>query len=119
MGMNWTRMAQALMLPMLVVVPIAGLCWAKGRLLSATILGSGIFFIGFIVFAGVEYSEAVSYRVWCEATNTPCPPSRPSDFTRIVAFGAVAMLQVMALFLFSERIEQRIRDRGVDPAWRR
>jgi len=119
MGTNWTRILQALTLPILAAAPIAWLCWAKGRLLAATILGSGVFFVAFIVFAGMEYYESVSYRVWCEASNTPCRPSSPSDFTRIVAYGGIAMLQVMMLYLFSDTIERRIRDRDVDPSWRR
>jgi hypothetical protein len=119
MGMNWTRIAQALTLPILVAAPIAWICWAKRWLLAATILGSAVFFIGFIVFAGMEYYEAVSYRVWCETTNTPCRPSSPSDFTRIVAYGGIAMLQTMTLYLFSDTIERRIRDRDMDPSWRR
>jgi hypothetical protein len=118
MAMNWTRMAQAATFPLLVVAPIAWICWAKRRLLSATILGSAVFFVGFIFFAGAEYSEAVSYRVWCETTNTPCPPSTPSDFVRIVAYGGVAMVQVMLLYLLSDAIERRLRNRDVDPAWR-
>jgi hypothetical protein len=117
--MNWTRVAQASTLPILVAAPVAWICWTKRRLLAATILGSAVFFLGFIVFAGMEYYEAVSYRVWCQATNTPCRPSRPSDFTRIVAYGGIAMLQTMALYLFSDVIERRIRDREVDPSWRR
>ena len=119
MGMNWTRITQALTLPILVAAPVAWACWAKHRLLAGTILGSGIFFLGFIVFAGMEYWEAVSYRVWCQSTNTPCRPSNPSDFTRIVAYGGIAMVQVMLLFLLSDTVEKRIRNRDMDPSWRR
>jgi hypothetical protein len=36
-----------------------------------------------------------------------------------VAYGGIAMLQTMALYLFSDVIERRIRDREVDPSWRR
>jgi hypothetical protein len=112
-------MIQASTLPILVAVPLAWFCWAKGRLLAATVLGSAVFFLGFIVFAGMEYYEAVSYRIWCQATNTPCRPSNPSDFTRIVVYGGIAMLQTMTLYLLSDAIEKRIRERGVDPSWRR
>ena len=118
MGMNWTRIAQALTLPILIVLPLAWFCWATRRWLAATVLGSAVFFVAFIVFAGIEYGEAVRYRARCEATQTPCPPSSPSDFVRIVAYGGVAMGQVMLLFLFSDAIEKRLRDRDVDPAWR-
>ena len=118
MGMNWARMAQALTIPLLIAVPVVALCWMKRWMLAATVVGSALFFIAFIVFAGMEYYDAVSFRVWCQHTSTPCRASSPSDFNRIVAYAGVAMLQVMALYVVSGTIEQRLRDRERDPAWR-
>jgi hypothetical protein len=118
MRMNWLRMAEALALPMLLIGPLLWMCWSRGRLLSGIIAGSAIAFVGFIIFAGVEYAESVRFRIWCEASNTPCPPSVPSDFTRIVAYGSVAMVQVMAVFLAAQTFEKRLRDREFDPSWR-
>src|SRR5689334_16733134 len=116
--MNWARLAQALAIPILIAIPLVALCWAKRWMLAATITGSALFFIAFIVFAGMEYHDAVSYRVWCQQTNTPCRASSPSDFNRIVAYAGVAMVQVMALYVVAGSIEQRMRDGERDMAWR-
>ena len=118
MGMNWLRMAQAAIMPVLIVAPIVWFCWTRKWLLSATIVGSAGFFLGFIVFGGLEYYDAVAFRTWCQMTNTPCRPSSPSDFTRIVSYGGVAMAQVMALYLAGASVERRLRDREYDRAWR-
>jgi hypothetical protein len=45
--------------------------------------------------------------------------SSPSDFNRIVSYGGIAMLQTMPLYVFSDAMERRMRNRAVDPSWRR
>ena len=46
------------------------------------------------------------------------PLAEPSIFVKIVTYGFVAMVQVMALFLLSQAVEERIRNSEYDPAWR-
>jgi hypothetical protein len=86
--------------------------------MTGTLLATGVFFLGFVIFAGLEFVDNFRYRLWCQATETLCPPSDPSDFTKIVAYGVVAMCQVMILFLVSLGIERRLRNSEYDPAWR-
>ncbi len=119
MTWHWLRMSEAVLLPLPLAGIAAWLCWRRRYLLAGIISAAFIFFAGFIVFAGLEFLEAFRYRLDCEAGNLPCPPSEPSDFIRIAAYGMIAMAQVMCLFLASGSMERRIRDRELDPAWRR
>jgi hypothetical protein len=51
----------------------------------------------------------MAYRKHCQAMNLPCPISDPSDFVKIMAFGMVAMGQIMVLFLVGDDVEKRNR----------
>ena len=70
-------------------------------------IGALLLFIGFLVFGGIEYVDAMAYRRHCQEMNLPCPISNPSDFVRIMTFGLVAMAQIMALFVVSDVVEER------------
>jgi hypothetical protein len=107
--MNWYRVAAASTLPIVLAAPIVALCFHKGRILTGTTLGSGVFFVAFIAFAAWEFGDAL---------NDAPPVTEPSIFTKIVVYGVVAMLQVMALYLVSDLAEKRLRDRDRDPVWR-
>jgi hypothetical protein len=47
----------------------------------------------------------------------PCFPN-PSAFTRFAIYAFIALAEVIALFLVSLRVEERIRRRGYAPEWR-
>ena len=74
-------------------------------------VGALLLFMGFLIFGGVEYVDAMAYRRHCQEMNLPCPISHPSDFVKIMTFGLVAMAQIMALFVVSDVVEQRTRRR--------
>jgi hypothetical protein len=106
---NWYRIAAASTVPIVVAAPIIAFCWQKRRVMTGTLLGSGVFFLGFVFFAAWDFAEALNYAR---------PITDPSEFTKIAVYGFVAMLQVMALFLVSQATEKRIRDSERDPVWR-
>jgi len=107
--MNWYRIAAASTLPIILAAPVVAFCFYKKRILAGTSLGSAVCFVAFIVFAAWEFGDAL---------NDAPSVTEPSIFTKIVVYGAVAMLQVMALYLLSDLVEKRMRDRDRDPVWR-
>src|SRR5688500_5896181 len=105
--MNWVMLAAAAVLPVFVVPPVALFLWRKQQPIVGNAVGALLLFIGFLVFGGSEYVDAMAYRKWCQEMNQPCPISDPSDFVKIMAFGIVAMAQIMALFLVSDVVVER------------
>jgi hypothetical protein len=118
MRMNWLRLLAAIGLPPLVALPVAVLCWKRRQMDIGTIVGAGMLFVGALVFGGIEYVDGIRFRMWCEQTGTPCPSSSPSDFARISAYGIVAMVEVMVLFVVAALVERRQARRPYDPRWR-
>lgn len=116
--MNWMRLAEAFIVPLLPAAAVAALLWHKRRLMAGTILASAVFFLNWIVFAGLEFLDAFRYRLSCQGSDLPCPPSDPGDFTKIMAYGAVAMVQVMLLYLVGQSVESRVRENDFAPEWR-
>lgn len=53
----------------------------------------------------------------CLDDGVPCFPN-PSAFTRFAIYAFIALFQVIALFMLSLKVEQRIRRRGYSPEWR-
>jgi hypothetical protein len=108
---NWFRIGVAAFVPLVVALPVAGVLWRRGQMIVGNAVGALLLFIGFLVFGGLEYVDAMAYRRHCQDMNLPCPISKPSDFVKIMAFGLVAMAQIMALFILSDAVEQRTRRR--------
>ncbi len=109
--MNWARMAGALIIPVAVVLPIVRFLWRRQQAIVGNAVGALVLFLGFLVFGGSEYVDAMAYRKWCQAMNQPCPISEPSDFVRIMMFGMVTMAQIIGLFLMSDIYAERNRRR--------
>jgi hypothetical protein len=108
-NVNWYRLAAACTVPILVAAPIVAICWRTRRIMAGTVIGVSVCFVGFVFFAAWDFAEAL---------KSPPPITAPSIFTKIVVYGFVSMSQVMAVFLVSQSIEKRIRDRERDPGWR-
>jgi hypothetical protein len=53
----------------------------------------------------------------CLDAGIPCFPSPPA-FTRFAIYAFVGLIEVIALFTLSLRVEHRRRRRGYSPEWR-
>jgi hypothetical protein len=47
----------------------------------------------------------------------PCFP-QPDAFTRFAVYAFIALFEVIVLFMYSLRVERKLRDRGYAPEWR-
>jgi hypothetical protein len=104
--------------PIVVALPVAALAWRKGKMLLGNILGLSIVLLAAITFAPMEFAEAFNYRLWCQATETVCSPSDPSDFVEVAMYGVMAFIQAGVLFWVGLAVEERARRRELDPSWR-
>jgi hypothetical protein len=91
--------------------------WRKTQPIIGNAVGAGIFFMSAVLFAGADYVEFLRYRLGCKMAHLGCPLSVPSDFMKLSAYGVVAFIHVMALFLLSAAIEDRARRRDYDASW--
>ena len=119
MGTNWLRVLAAFGLPPLIAVPLAILFWARRQMTVGTVVGVGVFFVAAIAFSGIEYVESLRFWAACLQSDTTCRSSGPDDFARITAYGFVAMVQGMALFLLEASVERHEAEKGFDTPWRR
>jgi hypothetical protein len=108
---SWLRIAGAVIIPVAVVLPTAHFLWKRQEAIVGNAVGALVLFLGFLVFGGSEYVDAMAYRKWCQTMNQPCPISSPSDFVRMMMFGMVTMAQIMGLFVLSDIYEARRRRR--------
>ena len=78
---------------------------------TAVIFGSAI---GLILRERLELDRIVQQ---CLDQGFTCWPD-PSAFTRYAIYAFIALFEVMALFLVSLKIEEKVRRRGYAPEWR-
>jgi hypothetical protein len=57
---NWFRIGAAAFVPLIVVLPIAGFLWRRRQMIVGNAVGALLLFIGFLVFGGIEYVDAMA-----------------------------------------------------------
>jgi hypothetical protein len=108
---------------MLTAAPVLGtllaiVFWRKKEFVLGNIAGTAVIF-GFAIALVLRESstlDAVTKR--CLDAGYTCWP-QPSAFTRYAIDASIGLVEVIALFLASLRVERRIRERGYAPEWRR
>lgn len=116
-GLNWFWIAIAVIVPPAVALLAAYPLWNRGQPIFGNIFGTIILFgsaIGFILREHVQLDKIVQA---CLENSTTCWPE-PSAFARYALYAFIALVEVIALFLFSLKVETRVRRRGYSPEWR-
>jgi len=116
-GLNWYWIALEL-----TVVPIVGLLialplWLKDQPIFGNIAATVLIFgsaFGLILREHLQIEAVVGK---CLDEGIPCFP-HPEAFTRFAVYAFIALFEVIAVFLFSLRVERKRRRRGYDPQWR-
>jgi hypothetical protein len=102
--------------------PIGGLLaawpiWRRGQSILGNIAGTIVIFGAAIALIMREHVELDAIVQACLAENTTCWPE-PSAFARYAIYASIGLVQVMALFSVSLRVESRFRRRLYAPEWR-
>jgi len=114
---SWFWIAIALTVPGLVGGAVAFPFWSQAQPIFGNLVGTGVIFgaaVGFILRERVELDQ-LGQR--CLDQGFVCLPE-PSAFTRYAIYAFIALFEVMALFLASLKVEEKLRRRGYDPEWR-
>ena len=98
-------------------VLLAYACWRKGEYILGNLGGSTVI-LG-MAFALIFRESAEVDRVTraCLDAGYTCWPE-PSAFVRYAIYAAIGFTEVIALFLVSLSVEERIRNRRYAPEWR-
>ena len=116
-GLNWFWIIVAAIAPgcagLLVAYPI----WRMSQAILGNLAGSAVIFGVAIALIMREHVELDRQVQACLAQGFTCWPD-PSAFMRYSVYAGIALVQVMALFSVSLRVEHRLRRRGYDPEWR-
>jgi hypothetical protein len=107
---------------MLTVAPIAGVLvaypiWRAGQIILGNLAGTAVIFgtaLAMILRESVEVHQATEA---CLDAGYTCWPD-PSAFTRYAIYAFIGLIAVFGLFLWSLRVERRMRNRNYAPEWR-
>ncbi len=116
-GLNWAWITLMATAPGIVGLLLAYTCWRSGEYILGNLAGTAVI-IGF-AFALIFRESAEVDRVTraCLEAGYTCWPE-PGAFVRYAIYAAIGFIEVIALFLVSLIVEQRIRNRRYAPEWR-
>ncbi len=116
-GLNWNWIAAMAIGP-----PIAGglaawLIWQTRQYLIGNLAGTAVIFGSALALILRESAEINHQIQACLEAGYTCWPE-PSAFTRYAIYAFIGLFQVFAIFVWSLRVETRIRNRNYAPEWR-
>ena len=116
--LSWQWIALMCAVPLPVAVAVAALGWRSTQMILGNLAGAAVIFAAALFAIFREYAVLDKLTQACLDAGTTCWPE-PSAFVRYSIYGGIGLVEVMALFLFSLRIERRMRERDFAPEWRR
>jgi hypothetical protein len=115
--MSLTWIAISATVPLLAGLAVSSLIWRISRDHGVgNALGAAVIFLGAIVFLARERTVVAAIMQACVDRGTVCF-AHPDDFTRYGVYIGISFAQVMVLYLWSLRVEERKRRKGVDRKW--
>jgi hypothetical protein len=116
-GLSWSWIAAEMAVPPFVALLAAYPFWRKDQMIFGNIVGTAVIFASAIGLIFKEYAEIERITNACLDAGTVCWP-QPSAFMRFAIYASVGLIEVLALFYVSIRVEDRNRRRGYAPEWR-
>ena len=107
---------------MLTAPPVAGLLvayplWRKKEMILGNIAGTMVIFSAAIVLILREHVALDRITRTCLDAGYTCWPV-PGAFARFAIYAGIGMAEVIALFTYSLRVEEKIRRQRYAPEWR-
>ncbi len=107
---------------MLTVPPLLGVLvafpfWRHREMILGNLVGAAVIFTAAIALIFREYVELDRLTQACLDSGFVCWPN-PSAFMRYAIYACIGLVEVIALFALSLRVEKKIRNRHYAPEWR-
>ena len=116
-GLNWQWIALMATAPGLLGLLLAYPCWRKTEMILGNLAGTAVILAFAFALIFRESAEVDRVTRACLEAGYTCWPA-PSGFVRYAIYAAVGFVEVVALFMGSLNVEQRIRNRNYAPEWR-
>jgi hypothetical protein len=115
---NWFWIGFSLILPPLVGGLVALPFWLKDQAIFGNIFGTVIIFGAAFALIMREHIELDSLIKAClDSGKDVCEPT-PAPFMRFAIYASIALVQVIAVFSLSLKVDEKVRRRGYSPEWR-
>jgi hypothetical protein len=115
--LSWRWIALMLAVPPVVGALAAYPFWRKGEMILGNLVGTILIFTAAVALIIRESLELNRQIAECLDAGYTCWPA-PSAFVRYSIYAFIALVEVIALFNWSLRIEARMRNRLYAPEWR-
>jgi hypothetical protein len=116
--LSWFWIAVMLTVPVPLATAVAAIGWRKNEMILGNLAGATVIFGTALALIFRESGVLDRLTRQCLDAGLTCWPE-PSAFTRYAIYASIGLLEVMALFLVSLRVERRIRRRNYAPEWQR
>lgn len=115
--LSWSWIAFELTVPAIVALLLAYPFWLRQEPIFGNLIGTVVLFGTGISLILREYTVIDRAVQACLDEGTTCFP-QPSAFTRFAIYAFIALGEVIALFMLSLRVEEKVRRRGYASEWR-
>jgi hypothetical protein len=103
--------------PSIVAALVAYPMWRRGEPIIGNLAGTVLVFGAAFMLIMREAADLDRLERVCLDNGFVCP-AHPSPFTRYAIFAFIALVEVVALFSWSLRVERQLRERHYAPEWR-
>ena len=115
--LSWFWIAVMSTMPALVGVLLASVLWRSGQMILGNVAGTLVIFGTAMALILRESVELDRLTRACLDAGFLCLPE-PSAFMRYAIYATIGLVEVVALFSFSLKVEKWMRDRAYAPEWR-
>ena len=103
--------------PLLAGGLLAFAIWRTRQIILGNLAGAAVIFGSALALILRESVELNQLTQQCLDAGYYCFPD-PTAFTRYAIYAFIGLIQVFAVFIWSLRVEQRLRNRHYAPEWR-
>ena len=116
-GLNWYWITIGATVPPVIGLLVALPFWLKDQPIFGNLAGTAVIFGSAFALIMREHMFLERIVHECLDSGLPCFPDPPA-FTRFAIYAFVGLIEVIALFTLSLRVERKRRRRGYSPEWR-
>ena len=117
-GLNWTFIAIAAAGPPALALLAAWPLWRQDQIILGNVAGTVVIFATAVALIFTEHVQLDRQVAACLEAGEVCWPN-PSAFTRYAVYSSIAFVEIILLFTWSLRVEERRRRRHYAREWQR